>query len=120
MIDLMIPGTEGTVPPPILIPVLKPDTFPESAKAGVITASYRIPPLNPAWLELAYGKGKEKGIRGEKTGDQGFAFFLALGMVLCLSGFLWTMSNRGKVRKDKRKTKRVEKGDRKIKSKKRR
>lgn len=99
MIDLMRPGGGKINPPPIPIQVPEPDTFSKSVKAGVITASYRIPPLNPTWLELAYGKGMGK--HGEKTGDQNFVVALSVGMVLCLSGFLWTMRNR-KVRKDKK------------------
>ena len=94
MIDFMKPDGGKTIPPsspiPISVPdIPKPDTLLESVKAGVITASYRIPLLSPTWLELAYGKGT--GRHGEKTGDQDFVVFLALGMILCFSGFLWTM-----------------------------
>ncbi len=76
-------------------PEPKPDIPKEPEKMGIITARYERTPLNPEWLELAYGK--VTGWRGEKTGDHTPVGFWILGMILSLSGFFLAMKgNRGK------------------------
>ncbi|MEY8354714.1 SpaA isopeptide-forming pilin-related protein [Lachnospiraceae bacterium 54-53] len=93
MIDLKKPGRKRELPLPETVPV--PSL--QSQKMGTITARYEIPPLNPAWLELAYGK--RSGRRGEKTGDLTPVGFWIFGTVICLSGFLLTVKGRGQKRR---------------------
>ncbi|MFT4104987.1 MAG: SpaA isopeptide-forming pilin-related protein [Lacrimispora sp.] len=87
MTDLEEPDLEKPEPAPKPKPEIH--TPEESQKEGIITVRYSKSPLNPAWLEMAYGK--LTGRRGEKTGDTAPVGFWISGMAICFLGFLLTM-----------------------------
>ncbi len=93
MTDLKESGLEEPEPGPK--PKPEPPTPEEPKKEGIITVRYSKSPLNPAWLEMAYGELTGK--RGEKTGDTAPIGFWISGMALCFLGFLLTIrANRRK------------------------
>lgn len=95
----MPPDSPEALPDPPMSPEPFPEIIPpqEPPKSGSITACYEIPDIEPAWLELAYGKGSKT--HGEKTGDRGGAVWAAAGMLFCFSGFLLNRKRKG--RKDR-------------------
>lgn len=93
MTDLKESGLEEPEPGPK--PKPEPPAPEEPKKEGIITVRYSKSPLNPAWLEMAYGKLTGK--RGEKTGDTTPIGFWISGMALCFLGFFLTIrANRRK------------------------